>query len=554
MPNGGSSDGRDDAIWARLREELSRLLRPGMLARYDHIELNEIIATPKRARPLNVLSIAVLGEGRRDVKDAEQTQMLTGRITVEGFKDWSFGIARTVRPLDALDKSLATFAATGVWALSGRPLRTGALRPEPTLFVPPDGTDRVPVNSVLKNNFWAGSHVVRLADREKHDLAPFLSDRRRLQTLSDSVSGHLPIAFAGLADLLGDVLIQLPVTLMNFSVQGRKPPGPEEVAISWRPDATPRPLRIAARTRWDGALTGAAIAEASAAADGSVPIPIDAGHQPLETEIWDSASGFLIGATAATSTIARLGVHMRLVQPEPRLFTAPDADGVPRAGRVQLHSLHDTIVGEPEERDRQHWLLHRQELEERRRLDETRDFVQYRPKVGLTFERARALDDLRRLVEQHGEAGVDLWDPYLTATDILQTLFWSQRANAPLRALTDGRDPPRKADEVEPAQPLLSFADRQRDAFTQFSGNREGLQLEYRTRSGPGGWPFHDRFLIFPNGREGPMAWSLGTSVNSAGKAHHILQRVSNSALIAGAFEDLWTTLDQPRNLIWRSW
>ena len=85
-------------------------------------------------------------------------------------------------------------------------------------------------------------------------------------------------------------------------------------------------------------------------------------------------------------------------------------------------------------------------------------------------------------------------------------------------------------------------------------GNCHGLRLEFRTRRGPKGWAFHDRFLIFPNGREGPQAWSLGISVNSAGKAHHILQRVSNPALVAGAFQDLWSVLDESQHLIWKSW
>jgi hypothetical protein len=86
----------------------------------------------------------------------------------------------------------------------------------------------------------------------------------------------------------------------------------------------------------------------------------------------------------------------------------------------------------------------------------------------------------------------------------------------------------------------------------QRGGNLERLRLEYRGRTGPDGWAFHDRFLIFPGAPDGASAWSLGTSVNSLGKAHHILQKVSNPALVAGAFEDLWATLSKPEHLIWK--
>ena len=90
--------------------------------------------------------------------------------------------------------------------------------------------------------------------------------------------------------------------------------------------------------------------------------------------------------------------------------------------------------------------------------------------------------------------------------------------------------------------------------MAQRAGNCEGLRLEYRTRYGPQGWEFHDRFLIFPAAADGPQAWSLGTSINSLGLAHHILQRVSNGALIAAAFDELWAALDQPQHLVWKSW
>jgi hypothetical protein len=48
------------------------------------------------------------------------------------------------------------------------------------------------------------------------------------------------------------------------------------------------------------------------------------------------------------------------------------------------------------------------------------------------------------------------------------------------------------------------------------------------------------------------LVWSLGTSVNSFGKQHHILQKVPDGQLIADAFEDLWRELDQAQHLIWK--
>ena len=69
---------------------------------------------------------------------------------------------------------------------------------------------------------------------------------------------------------------------------------------------------------------------------------------------------------------------------------------------------------------------------------------------------------------------------------------------------------------------------------------------------GQAGWAFHDRFLIFPNTDNGPLAWSLGSSVNSLGRQHHILQHVDDARLVADAFEELWDELSEPEQLIWK--
>jgi hypothetical protein len=102
------------------------------------------------------------------------------------------------------------------------------------MFAPPDGSVPVPLNNVLKNNFWAGSHVFRLSDRSKAQFAPFFVDRRRLQALSDAVSAAVPVAFAGLADLLGDVLIQVPITNLVPGVTAPRNAHHSDVAVTWR--------------------------------------------------------------------------------------------------------------------------------------------------------------------------------------------------------------------------------------------------------------------------------------------------------------------------------
>lgn len=93
----------------------------------------------------------------------------------------------------------------------------------------------------------------------------------------------------------------------------------------------------------------------------------------------------------------------------------------------------------------------------------------------------------------------------------------------------------------------------QADQLEAAKGNCHGLQLEFRIREGGAGWGFHDRFIIFPRAQGSALAWSLGTSINSFGDEHHILQKVSHGEPIAQAFQDLWGQLEGERHLIWKT-
>jgi hypothetical protein len=538
----------------RLEARLAELLAIELLGQYSNVSVYEIFGVPKGGPPHNVLTVAVLEWTDDFTEDNEPVLLDTGRIRVDGFPNWTFGVARSRRAIARLSEAFFALQQGCPWELSGKPLVMGSLEGESPLFVPPDSSTEIPVNRLLKNNFWNGSHVIRLCDVNKTTWTPFLNDRLRLQSLSGAISAVMPIQLAGMVDFLGDVLIQIPVTAIVARIRQPRQGGPVEVVVTWRSDDQSRSLRAAGRMRFDNALVGAAT---SASFTHEVQLsPIVSHAYPVEAEIWDEQSGVLLAASSPVTTLSQGIFNIRMGGQSPRLYTTRDAKGELATASIQIvTSIATPSFGESRETSADRWRKRRTELEELKRLADTRDFVQYRPELGRLDERVRALDDLRFLIEKHGEQGVDLWDPYLSAEDLLQTLFGCTYGMAPLRAITDGEDPPnvvRGAKQSGTNSP--SFEKRQKDTLVADCGNRESLRLEYRVRAGPEGWPFHDRFLIFPNGRNGPSAWSLGTSVNSLGTTHHILQKVSNPALVAGAFQNLWGALDRPHHLIWRSW
>lgn len=199
-------------------------------------------------------------------------------------------------------------------------------------------------------------------------------------------------------------------------------------------------------------------------------------------------------------------------------------------------------------------------------LHERKEFLQY----GATTGRGRgeALGDLRQLIRDHGAEGVWLWDPYLSADDVLHTLFHFPHEGVVLKALSGaqqvaahgyaGACKRKGADDGHGT--LRSSGSRsakwvvdQAARLNEARGNCLGLALEFRARTGAAGWRFHDRFLVFPRTSKSALAWSLGTSVNSLGNEHHILQKVPNGQLIANAFSDLWDKLASQQCLVWKT-
>ena len=71
-------------------------------------------------------------------------------------------------------------------------------------------------------------------------------------------------------------------------------------------------------------------------------------------------------------------------------------------------------------------------------------------------------------------------------------------------------------------------------------GRDTDLRLSFRSVHGNNGTSFHDRYLILKFGINKTRVWSLGTSINSVGKSHHIIQIVESPMLIDNFFDEVW--------------
>ncbi|TAN05725.1 MAG: hypothetical protein EPN45_09315 [Rhizobiaceae bacterium] len=556
---------------AQAKAEFARLTASGVVGFHTHVEATEIfVVRGGDPTPFNVFSIFVAEEHGETT--ASKAEYLGKRIRLGSLKGWTFGIKRSLFPLAGVIQSFDALENAGEWKPSGSLLHVGPVVAAPPQFVPADATTPAAWNHVLKNNFWAGSYILELADPEKTTLQSLIDSPVTLQELSAAIAERVPISIASLSDRLGNLIFQIPASIIVTRFGRDRVSGDATVNLAWHPKAIPRALRATCGMEFDNVVVGYASAEIRGGT--SMVLPMADGPGMLRGTIWDDLNGLVLAATGKTAFIRRIGLTMHAIDPEPRVFILKDTSGNNQSIRVALSRGSPTTIGPVIDDRMEDWTRRRIYRDEAARLAAEKIFVQYRPRVGPFDQHERALEDVRTLINRYGEYGAWLWDPYLNADDVLRTLFYCVHASAPLRALTAAQaiPPPRRvtagakvsarlaacikttlASLSKSRTPQYSFADAQRDVFRAANSNLRGLNLEFRMKVGPAGWAFHDRFLIFPQRNGGALAWSLGTSVNSMGRQHHILQRVDDGQLIADAFDELWNVLDQPEHLIWKA-
>ena len=162
-----------------------------------------------------------------------------------------------------------------------------------------------------------------------------------------------------------------------------------------------------------------------------------------------------------------------------------------------------------------------------------------------------ALSNIRAIINKQLLWDLDeirIVDPYLSPNDILNTVALCEKPGIRVYCLTDihtiSHNKDAKADILTDGTQDAAF-DEMRNSFQKELedglGQETDLRLSFRTVHGNNGSSFHDRYLILKYQRNKTRVWSLGTSVNSVGKSHHIIQIVESPILIDDFFDEVWS-------------
>ncbi|HCG6531609.1 TPA: hypothetical protein NJ249_001170 [Vibrio parahaemolyticus] len=530
-----------------VEQDLQALLIGQSLGEYNCVEVTEIFAiTDKGVPPTNIftLMVAESRESKNLVLD-EYAFVNDKPIKVSILKSWTIGIKTYLVSVDKAIEMFATAESDNDWDSCGQKVKTSEYGYKKRTFTPPDSFETVPLNSVLKNNFNNGSYVVELTNQHKTEFSMFFEKTTLLQELADGLLKYLPIDISSLSDRLGNVIFQIPVKAIQTRTTLLSNRKSIECKIAWHPNIQPRDLMVCGYQEDDDFNKDDFHIVHCSKTSESVTIPFN--HKgAYRLTIWDAESELTLNSLAPSSFITTIGFSSNVMVNEQRELY--HNDGSRSTVPLIVHSDIRT-VGDKQRRNT-NWSKVRIYENNRGKLRESLEFVQYNPKgKNKKIEHEKALLDIRSLINKYGENGVYLWDPYLSPNDIVKTLFHSKFSNSTLRAISSLKEPP-----TEEKNSINYIFDKYKFEFESYAPEMKiGIDLQFRSPRNNIGWKFHDRFLIFPDFNKLPMAWSLGTSVNSFGQEHHILQKCSDARLILDAFNELWAEIDKDECLVWGS-
>ncbi|MBQ0160314.1 MAG: hypothetical protein KBT28_06775 [Bacteroidales bacterium] len=399
------------------------------------------------------------------------------------------------------------------------------------------------IKGILSREGCAGSDIWEWGAKTQKVFDIFLKQPEIYRKIAEKISESTHLSIENISDKVGGMYIVLPIDCIKVQVKGvRDTLDGIEIGTEWQEGYMKREIAILISKIKDGLISQKMVLGSN---DGKIYLNNNE-YKGQTVTIYDINNGFVI-YSATLDVMSKICLNIRA--------RAGMREFVYKGEKYKIEIMQSDLisVGYNEEEALNARLKKRLYRKALRKMNEERELVQYLPSSeedgGRNFLHNKSIEDIKFLIEKHGKNGVWLWDPYLSPDDIISTLFFNPHAGSTMRALTRSKIPVVSGSDFEKH---LNVLERYRAEMNSVQLVSAALDLEFRTSEGSHFADFHDRFIIFPETGDQPLAWSLGTSVNSMGKSHHLLQKVADGRIIMEAFENMWDKLSDPKHLIWK--
>ena len=517
-------------------KSIEKILKMPSIGNFKCIELFEVIGIRDSNPSFNIFSLAVAHE--TDLPLTEKENITPNLIKLKADKSQKFGVLKRIVSIEDFLKIISYLVTPGSNEDDRNKLCYGHLKAIPPVYVPPLEQGKNEFLGLLKNNFFGGSHLFEWFDESKEYVAPLIKNLAALDELSGRLQEYLPIKIGTHSDRLGNIIVQIPCAAVAFTIERRDEQSHQLLS------------NLAVSPHFSGEMNFSGIfwREQYGSIIDFQKIPLVAGRNIIPFQqingkgyytIWDESNQIICSGGQVRSFVESVNSPMSLQEYNQRIFKLPNG----KEKRINIFTPTSQSQIGKNTKDYRNWVRNRFLKIEKQELHDTLKLRQFKRDM-----RQEALDFIRELIKKYGKNGIYLWDPYLNAKDLLETVFFSPSANSPIKALTGLKIAPQ---ENKTSSYKADLANEINQAIRQAGWLNLTFVNADRSKVGD----FHDRFIIFPQAIDEPVrAWSLGTSVNRLGKSHHIIQEVEDGQIIADVFEEMWEqSINDENNILWKS-
>jgi len=515
-----------------MENKLEFLLNQANIGTYSKCEIIEIFGYNKETQEaFNIYTLVVF----ENTKQIDIQELMTAKLQpFKGHKSLSWGINRRIVEIEVVKKLYLELFQYNKFEID-KSINIGKVQLLQEQYVPPreDMHHEIQLNNILKNNFKNGSYILEFFDEEKHNVQFLLDDAVLLKQFSEVINKTLPIKISDIYERIGNIIFQLPINNFDINLNSIIKENPRRYSG----------INIKFFQKNNFNITQLAVRIFEYNSDELITRQkfIDVENSILNIEL-DDCFGTHIEVIDKTNSLIvykykyfimkHMHTNISVMEPQNRVSKINENIHKIQVSTNASHSVREKEKNKPFDE----WIRNRKYEQELKELEKSKAFVQY-----FGNQEEKALNDVRELINKYGEKGIYIWDPYLSAIDIKNTLYYYKTTYIPMRAISGLKQ--HKSKEQAKSDMIEEF--KKDDKQFLF------LNLEVRGKIGSNGYDFHDRFLIFP--LEQPKVWSLGISVKQLGKSHHILQEVKNAQHILNAFNKLWDELNSEECLVWKS-
>ena len=517
-------------------DNFNELIKTGNIAFYESCEITEIFLIKKKEKIIyNFFTIAVFEEKKNYTLN--KNFICDKPVTVDD--DYSIGICQyNIDIKEARDK-YEELLNRNLWGIDGTYSTFPMLKSISKQYIP--STDGKRLNSILKNNFYQGSYILEFFDEEKTyvDFLLKIDSLKKFNKICEKITEFIPIDLSVVRDRVGNFIFQFPITILDVNSRALSTWDGINVTFSWHNQLNSLPdCLIQLESKLDNNYMGFKIEEYNKQKEQIINI----GNLDQKTEFKVvRKEPSLILSYYSGNYIRDFNFNIGVGSQNKRLF---EIEGITYEVDVSSYQRNSTSK---EEIYYNRYISNNLYDIEKKQLEKSLSFKQYKG-----IDNNIALNDIRKLIEKYDKSGVYLWDPYLRAKDIFNTLYHAKTINTELKAIASTNSNTAKVFGQNGMQANQVIND-QKILFENPNHNNYGLNFEFRIQHGTYGWKFHDRFLIFPgDDHNRPRVYALGTSVNSFGNEHNILQEVSHPQPVVDAFNELWNQLNNQDCLVWK--